>query len=226
MAFALFAYQVGKPTDRTASYFQSRLTYYGCCLLSLGSLNSCLAPTSPPSLVLVLYLPAIGVAMYIVHFPGINIFVGLIQLLTGIFALLRRYGIMNNGKDDNRLQYCACFMWLCMLSMQILTQVGYAPEGMLAPAAPTIACLSLGISLMSAYLDYKMRNTPEILPADYYGSSDTAAVNSIQDDSSVLDGGEIAKETKTTNANASEPSATIVDENGEISGAFSAEYDV
>ena len=107
--------------------------------------------------------------MYIVHFPGINIFVGLIQLLTGIFALLRRYGIMNNGKDDNRLQYCACFMWLCMLSMQILTQVGYAPEGMLAPAAPTIACLSLGISLMSAYLDYKMRNTPEELPDDYYG---------------------------------------------------------
>jgi hypothetical protein len=60
-------------------------------------------------------------------------------------------------------------MWLCMLSMQILTQVGYAPEGMLAPAAPTIACLSLGISLMSAYLDYKMRNTPEELPDGYYG---------------------------------------------------------
>jgi hypothetical protein len=107
--------------------------------------------------------------MYIVHFPGINIFVGLIQFLTGVFALLRRYGIMNNGKDDNRLQYCACFMWLCMLSMQILTQVGYAPEGMLAPAAPTIACLSVGISLMSAYLDYKMRNTPKELPDGYYG---------------------------------------------------------
>ena len=161
---------MGKPTDRTASYFQSRLTYYGFGLALAGLSQLLLGAYVTSKFGGGPLLPAIGVAMYIVHFPGINIFVGLVQLLTGIFALLRRYGFMNNGPNDNRLQYCAAFMWLCMLSMQILTQVGYAPEGMFAPAAPTIACLSLGISVMSAYLDFKMRNTPEELPADYYGN--------------------------------------------------------
>ena len=222
MAFALFAYQVGKPTDRTASYFQSRLTYYGCGLVLAGFSQLLLGAYVTSKFGSGPLVPAIGVAMYIVHFPGINIFVGLIQFLTGVFALLRRYGIMNNGKDDNRLQYCACFMWLCMLSMQILTQVGYAPEGMLAPAAPTIACLSLGISLMSAYLDYKMRNTPKVLPADYYGSPETVLVKKSMQDEPIVFDGETAKEMTTKNV--SELSTIVVDEN-ETSGAFS-EYDV
>ena len=169
MAFALFAYQTGKPTYRNASYYRSRLTYYGAGLTLAGLAQLMLGAYILNNFGSGPLLPAIGVAMFIVHWPEITVFVGLVQMLTGIFALLRRYGIMNKGKDDNRLQYSAYFMWICVLSMQILTQVGFAPEGMLAPAAPTIACLSLGISMMSAYLDYKMRNTPEVLPADYYG---------------------------------------------------------
>lgn len=169
MAFALYAYQVGKPTDRTSSYYASRITYYGCGLVLAGFSQLLLG-----SYVIAKFgngpiLPGIGVAMYVVHWPEINIFIGLVQMLVGIFALLRRFGIMNNGENDNRLQYGAYFMWICMLSMQILTQVGYAMGGELAPAAPTIANLSLGIAIMCPYLDYKMRNTPEELPADYYG---------------------------------------------------------
>lgn len=175
MAFALFAYQVGKPTDRTASYYQSRITYYGCVLTLAGLAQLLLGVYILSKFGSGPLLPAIGVAMFIVHWPEISVFVGLVQLLTGIFAPLRCYRIMNKGKDDNRLQYCSFFMWICMLSMQVLTQVGYAPEGMFAPAAPTIACLSFGISIMPAYLDYKMRNTPEVLPDDYYGADTTEA---------------------------------------------------
>lgn len=200
MTFALFAYQVGKPTDRTASYYQSRLTFYGCGLtlagfsqLLLGSYILSKFGSGP-------LLPAIGVAMYIVHWPELNVFVGLVQLLIGIFALLRRYGIMNNGKDDNRLQYASFFMWLCMLSMQILTQVGYAPEGMFAPAAPTIACLSLGIALMSGYLDYKMRNTPEELPDDYYGSPDVTVEKDMPKSAEEMGGAEAEYDVETGEA--------------------------
>jgi hypothetical protein len=174
MAFALFAYQMGKPSDRTASYYQSRITYYGAGLTLAGLAQFLLGAYILSKFGSGPLLPAIGVAMFIVHWPQITVFVGLFQFFTGIFALLRRCGIMNKGKNDNRLQYSAFFMWIFMLSMQILTQVGYAPEGTFAPAAPSIACLSLGISMMSAYLDYKMRTMPEEFPVVYYGDATNA----------------------------------------------------
>jgi len=169
MAFALFAFQMGKPTDRTASYYQSRISMYASGL-SLAGLSQFLLGIyvaskfgSGP------LLPAIGVAVYVVHYPEISIFVGLVQLLMGVWGLLRRFGILVQGKDNHSYQICAFFMWICMLSMQILTQVSFAPDGALAPAAPSYACLYLGISIMSPFLDYKMRNTPKELPVDYYG---------------------------------------------------------
>lgn len=60
-----------------------------------------------------------------------------------------------------------------MLSMQVITQVAYASDGDLAPAAPTTACLSVGFCALLAFSDYKMRTTPEVLPADYYGIGDS-----------------------------------------------------
>jgi hypothetical protein len=53
--------------------------------------------------------------------------------------------------------------------MQILTQVSYAPGGMAAAAAPSQTMLTMGICVIVAYLDFKMRTTPEEIPADYYG---------------------------------------------------------
>lgn len=114
-------------------------------------------------------VPAVAVAMYTVSFPAISITMGVIQLVMGCWGLLRRSGILLQGKDNHIYQICAFFMWICMLSMQIITQVGYAPAGMFAPAAPSYACLYLGIAVMSPYLDYKMRTTPEEFPTDYYG---------------------------------------------------------
>lgn len=198
MAFALFAYQVGKPTDRTASYYQGRFTFYtvlvtlaGLSQFLLGSFATARFGSGPLA-------PPIGVAMYVVHFPGLNILVGLVQLLTGVFGILRRYGYFVAGKEDNRYQNAIFLVWLLQLSVQILAQVGYAPEGMLAPAAPTIACLSLGMNVIAAFLEYKMRTMPLVLPADYYGgiSSDgniVLPIKSIQDESEEFNGN-IAKE--------------------------------
>jgi hypothetical protein len=66
------------------------------------------------------------------------------------------------------------FQWVCMVSMQILTQVSYAPGGMAAAAAPSQTMLTMGVCMIVAYLDFKMRTTPQEIPADYYGIEDTA----------------------------------------------------
>lgn len=226
MAFALFAYQVGKPTDRNGTYYQGRFTFY-TLLVTLAGLSQLLlgsfvlsrfgsGPLSPP----------IGVAMYIVHFPGLNIAVGLVQFLTGVFGLARRYGYLNNGKDDNRYQKCIATVWMLQLSVQILTQVGYAPGGMLAPAAPTIACLSLGMNVIAAFLDWKMRTVPAILPSDYYGTYgdlvEVAEKSSVYEDSTSFHG-ELAKE-MTKEAMSSEDSNTEEENDIEIASIASSEY--
>ena len=57
------------------------------------------------------------------------------------------------------------------MSMQVLAQVAQAPGDAAAAAAPTLACVYLGIALMPAFLDWKMNNLPEDLDViNYYGT--------------------------------------------------------
>ena len=51
----------------------------------------------------------------------------------------------------------------------IYVQIAYLPGGTLAAAAPSRACLTMGIHILPAFLDYKMRTTPQDISADYYG---------------------------------------------------------
>lgn len=61
-------------------------------------------------------------------------------------------------------------MYFCMMAMQVLAQVAQAPGDVAAAAAPTLACVYLGIALMPAFLDWKMNNLPEDIDAiNYYG---------------------------------------------------------
>lgn len=169
MAYALYAYQTDKAAERSATYFRGRLTFY-TVLLSVAGLSQLMlgsyvvanfggGPLAAPVIV----------AVYVVFFPEITIFVGIIQLLTGIFGVFRRYGKFNNGKDDHRYQMALFFTWMCMLSMQIVAQIAYAPADTAAAAAPTVACLSLALCAAPAFLDYKMRTLPEVFPPEYYG---------------------------------------------------------
>ena len=170
MEFSLFAYQSGKPTDRSAGYYRSRMNLY-MCLLSLAGFTQLLlgvfvlstAGTGP------LEWGPIAVAMYVVHFPEIAIFVGLVQLIMGLWGLARRFGLLNGGADDHSYQIGMAFTWVIVLSMMIMTQISWADGGALAPAAPTIATLTFGLHLLPAFLDFKARTTPEEIPEDYYG---------------------------------------------------------
>ena len=59
-----------------------------------------------------------------------------------------------------------------MLVVQIIAQIGYLPGGELAAMAPRVLAMSFALNLMPPYLDYKMRNTLQDIPIDYYGCSD------------------------------------------------------
>lgn len=49
----------------------------------------------------------------------------------------------------------------------IMTQTSWGAHG--AGAAPIIATLTLNLHVITAFLDFKARTTPEEIPADYYG---------------------------------------------------------
>ena len=171
MEFALFAYQNGKQGERGGLYFFGRMSFY-TFMLTLAGLSQLMLGCyllhnfgSGP-----LTAGPVGVAVYVVSFPEISIFVGLVQLINGVWGMIRSiFGSAHWGPNDNSYPIAIGFQWVCMLVLQIMTQVSYPPAGTVAAAAPAIACLSLGLNVMPAFLDHKMRNLPAVITEDYYG---------------------------------------------------------
>jgi hypothetical protein len=170
MEFTLLAYQSGKPGDRSGLYYRGRMNLYmfllalaGLTQLIVGSLALSLAGSGP------LDSDPIAVAVYVVHFPEIAIFVGLVQIIMGAWGMARRFGLLVGGANDHSYQISLGVTWLFVLSMMTMTQVSYGPGDANAGAAPTIATLTFGLHLMAAILDFKARTTPDEIPDDYYG---------------------------------------------------------
>ena len=171
MEFSLFAYQNGKQADRGGLYFFGRMGFY-TFMLTLAGLSQLLLGCytfrnfgSGP-----LTAGPVGVAVYVVSFPEISIFVGLLQTINGLWGIFRSiFGMAHWGPNDNSYPFAILVQWVCMLVLQIMTQVSYPPGGTLAAAAPAIACLSLGLNVMPAFLDHKMRNLPSVILEDFYG---------------------------------------------------------
>mmetsp|Transcript_54860 Transcript_54860/g.81467 ORF Transcript_54860/g.81467 Transcript_54860/m.81467 type:complete len:337 (+) Transcript_54860:109-1119(+) len=171
-SFSIHAYQDGKATTRSGKYFRGRMTYY-CCLqliagfsqLALGSHilgNFGKGPLSPP----------VQTGTYLVFFPEISVTVGTIQLLVGFVGIARRCGMLGGNDSQGSLMYTGMcfFMWICMLSMQILVQTSYPAGDTAVAAAPTQAAMFFALATFPAYLDWKMRSVPDEIPADYFTS--------------------------------------------------------
>lgn len=60
------------------------------------------------------------------------IFAGLIQLTMGAWGTARRFGLWVGGADDHSHQIGMALMWVCLLSMMVITQLSWAPEAYLA----------------------------------------------------------------------------------------------
>mmetsp|Transcript_4024 Transcript_4024/g.9165 ORF Transcript_4024/g.9165 Transcript_4024/m.9165 type:complete len:124 (+) Transcript_4024:450-821(+) len=111
--------------------------------------------------------------MFTVTFPEISVFVGLVYVLNGFYGLAPAFWVIPAGPEDHSFQMGIAFQYFCTLVLMILVQVAYLEGGAMAPAAPSRACLTLGAHVLPAFLDYKMRSTPEELPVDYYGLEGT-----------------------------------------------------
>jgi hypothetical protein len=170
MEFALFAYHNGKQADRGGVYFFGRMGFY-TFMLTLAGLSQLLlgcyllhnfgsGPLAGP----------VGVAVYVVSFPEIAILVGLVQTINGLWGLFRSiFNMAHWGPNDNSYPISILIQWFLMLTLQIMTQISYPPADTLAAAAPTVALISVGLNVMPAYLDHKMRNLPAVISEDYYG---------------------------------------------------------
>jgi hypothetical protein len=170
LGITLHSFQLGKPHN--GAYYRTRLVIYSLDLAIAG-----LAQLALGSYIIVNFgsgpLPqAIGVAMFVVHFPEIAVFVGLIFFLNGCYGMYR--GIA--GVDDHFFSYTMWFQYLCALVLMTLVQTSYAPGGAFAQAAPTIANLIFGVHLVPIYMDYMGRSVPDDDVLGYY------KINSVMDE--------------------------------------------
>jgi hypothetical protein len=167
--FALYAFDVGKPTHRDARYYRGRLVFYsfvmaiaGISQLLLGSYILFNFGNGP-------LIPSVGVSMYQVYFPEITVAIGCTQVITGYFGVGRYLNYVPVGPNDHQFQIVALVGWLLQLSLQYIVQICYGPNDENAASLPSLALLSLGLNILPAFLDLKMRSTPMFLTNEYYG---------------------------------------------------------
>lgn len=169
--FSLFAFQNGKPGDRNSHYFRGRLGAYafmyflgGLTQLILGAFIIARFGVSPGG--------PIQVAFYLINVPVFSVIVGLVQSLNGLWGFLRAFRLLTFGDNDNSYQASIAVGWLIQMALQVIGQACWLPGSVGASLAPIVAAFSIGQTMMPAYLDYKMRNTPLTIEASYYGEED------------------------------------------------------
>jgi hypothetical protein len=100
MQFSLFAFQSGNYKQRAAKYYEGRMRFYTAMLMIAGLAQ----------LLLGSYLAAnfgrggrlengtVGVAMFVVNYPAISIFIGLIQMINTAWGFARSFclGVLAN----------------------------------------------------------------------------------------------------------------------------------
>lgn len=172
MVWGLHSYTTNQPQDRSGSYFQGRMVVYSSVLAVAGLVQFLLGCWCQAHFdINTAESGHVGVAFLVVSFPWISIYVGLLQLFNGLWGVARSFGMGHLDDGITTLpvyQLSLAFQWLNVLVLQDLTQIAHLPEGTLAPVAPFLACFSLGLTLMPAYLDHKANTLPETLPEDYY----------------------------------------------------------
>lgn len=176
MQFSLFAYQAGKPQDRPGSYYKGRLLFYCGMLFVAGFSQLLLGAFIISKFGNDLSMGGIGVSVYPISFPGIAVFVGLLQIINACWGIARSMGIATFGDRDVTYQSSMALGWLLQFVLQILVQVSYPMGDMGAGAAPQITAMSVGLNLMPAFLDWKSRTVPETISAEYYGLEDTSEI--------------------------------------------------
>ena len=114
----------------------------------------------------------VRVGIYVIVIPSMGMIVGGLQVINGLWGFARSLDVAHGGPDDILYAFSMAFQWIVMLVVQVIAQIGFLPGGELAAMAPMVVAMSFALNLMPPYLDYKMRNTLQDIPIDYYGCSD------------------------------------------------------
>lgn len=171
MQFNIYSFQAKETTKYNAAYFKGRLLYYsflaflaGFAQFAMGIQLLKVAGNGP--------LPVpIVVGPMVITFPGISVFLGLFQLIVGTIGMLRRFDIGKELICSNIFQDACATLWVCMLVLQILVQVGYPQDSAFNAMGPTLGCLYFALPFMPTYLDHKANTVPETIDAEYYGEA-------------------------------------------------------
>jgi hypothetical protein len=170
VAFAIFAFQSGKPGLRNRSFYQTRLVFYSTVMLIAAASQVLLGAyvmkeygTGP--------LPngPIIVSMYVVLYPEVNLACGCVMVATALFGFARAAGV-SAVPDNHMFQAMAWFSWLVNVGGVAMFQIYALPEGVGIGRAPSLVMLMVGMFVLPAFLDYKMRTLPLKFPEGYYAT--------------------------------------------------------
>ena len=171
MVWSLNAYTTNSTSDRSGSYFKGRLMVYSAVLAIAGLVQFLLGCYCEANFdVNWGEIGPVSVAFLVISFPEIAVWVGLLQMINGVWGVARSYGIclMENASMPV-YQVSLAFQWLNVIVLQNVIQIACLPGDSHAAVSPFLACFSLGLTLMPAFLDHKANTLPETLPEDYYG---------------------------------------------------------
>jgi hypothetical protein len=170
--FTVYAFDMNEPMARNAEYYRGRLLFYTFVLVVAGMSQLLLGAYSLSEYGNGPLEPPLVVAMYTISFPEISITIGILQMLVGYFGIARYLGFVPVGPRSHEYQIMLLLQFIAMVALQYLTQIGYAPGDEGATGAGTIiswVLLSVGLNVLPAFLDYKMRTMPQTLTKEYFG---------------------------------------------------------
>ena len=136
MAWSLHSYTMNKPEERTAPYFKGRMFFYSCVLAVAGFVQFLLG-----AVVASLFnsrdlsFGPITVSFFVISYPGLFMFVGLWELLNGLWGMARSFDILNFQMDIPIYQVSLGVQWLFILLLQDIVQLAYLPAGAMKAAA-------------------------------------------------------------------------------------------
>ena len=82
-----------------------------------------------------------------------NITVGIVQILNGIWGLARSFHFGMCSASDIGFEASVFAGWIIQFTLQILTPIGYLPEGEQSADVSGFTAFSVGLSLIPLYLD-------------------------------------------------------------------------
>jgi hypothetical protein len=176
--FTLYAFDMNNPMARNAEYYRGRLLFYTLLLVLAGMSQLLLGAYSLTEYGNGPLEPPLVVAMYTISFPEISITLGILQMLVGYFGLARYLGSVPVGPKDHEYQVMLLVHFILMIGLQYLTQIGYAPDDQGAATGTgtgtiiSLVLLSVGLNMLPAFLDYKMRTMPQqpvVVTKEYFG---------------------------------------------------------